>query len=198
MADDNGPIGDGSQSGSGGGASGNGRTQAGGGTPIGGLETGKPISVNPADIGAGNTASGGNDNPTGRRKYTRKAKPTAAPGAFNETQALDVNGCKAILLSIHTMLAAFTGAPEWAMDEKEAQAVAEAGVNVSRHYNVATTQKALDWTNFAMTLGAVYGTRLVAASRRKRKTKEDMSAGNAPQHGEMLRVVPGGVGQQPQ
>lgn len=86
------------------------------------------------------------------------------------------------------MIAAFTGAPEWMLEEKEAQEVANAAVAVSRHYNVATTQKAIDWTNLAMVLGAVYGTRFVAQSRAKKAAQQDI---NQPRGADgMLHVVP--------
>lgn len=91
------------------------------------------------------------------------------------------------------MIAGFFQAPEWMLEDREAQEVANAAVAVSRHYNVATTQKAIDWTNLAMVLGAVYGTRFVASSRKRKADKEDINA--APQAG-VLHVVPGtGTGQ---
>lgn len=192
MADDNGASGVSGASGNSNPANADGRTQVGSGTPIGGLEPGKPITIDPAAIGQPGSTSGGGNEPTGKRKYQRRNKPAASTTgpAFQETQVLDVNGCKAILLSIHTMLLGFTGAPEWAMDDKEAQSVAEAGCNVARHYNVATTQKAIDWTNFAMTLGAVYGTRMVAASRRRKVAKQDI---NQPQEAGVIHFP--GAGQ---
>lgn len=85
------------------------------------------------------------------------------------------------------MLASFLQAPEWALEEKEAQEVANAAVAVSRHYNVATTQKAIDWTNLAMVLGAVYGTRIVVASRKKKERAQDVN--QPPQPGN-LHVMP--------
>lgn len=65
------------------------------------------------------------------------------------------------------MLAAFTKSAELLVDEDEAAKLAEATVNVSRHYNVAMAAKTVDWINFATVAGMIYGTRLVAIRNRR-------------------------------
>ena len=67
------------------------------------------------------------------------------------------------------------------LDEKEALELSKASVNVSRHYGFAPSSKSVDWANLIMTLGAVYGTRLIAVRNRKRserpqKTKQPQQA----------------------
>jgi hypothetical protein len=64
------------------------------------------------------------------------------------------------------MLAAFTKSAELLVDESEAQQLAQATANVSRHYNAQIAAKTIDWVNFATVAGMVYGTRLVAIRNR--------------------------------
>src|SRR5262245_39692038 len=120
MADAAGGTGDGNGQPSGGPGNATDRTQVRSGAPIGGLETGRPITIDPATVGQ-QSAEPPSAEPKSRRGRPRKsATASAGTPAFQEAPALDVNGCKAILLSIHTMLLGFTKAPEWAMEEKEA------------------------------------------------------------------------------
>jgi hypothetical protein len=66
------------------------------------------------------------------------------------------------------LLAGMLKAPGLMLTETEARQMAEATANVSRHYNVQATQKTLDWTNLATVLVLTYGTRIMAASKRKK------------------------------
>lgn len=87
-----------------------------------------------------------------------------------------------ILLSTHAMLAGMTRTPEFALDQKEAKSVAEALANVSRHYDVSVSAKALDWTNLIMALGMVYGTRVFAIRNRRMNERAERAkpVGPAP------------------
>ena len=68
-----------------------------------------------------------------------------------------------MLLAVHNGLAAVTGAPEFAIDQEEAEGLAKAAANVARHYNTPKmAQKTIDWLTLGSTLGAVYGTRIAA------------------------------------
>ena len=142
-------------------------------------------SIDPATIGTtgaepGTADSGGNsgDGSRPKRKYRKRSSAQAG-------ETLSVEGLAGILYSCHTMLSVITKSPELMLDEKEANAVAQASVNVSRHYGFAPSSKSVDWAHLMMTLGAVYGTRLIAIKNRKsgeRKTKPQ----EAPQQAEPL------------
>lgn len=64
------------------------------------------------------------------------------------------------------MAAAAIKVPELMLEESEAKKIAEAGAKVASHYNVIASPKTVDWVNFCMVLGMVYGTRLVAVRAR--------------------------------
>ncbi len=66
------------------------------------------------------------------------------------------------------MLYAVTKVEELSIDESEAKELARAAQNVARHYDVAASQKSLDWANFVGAMCMVYGTRLYAFRNRKR------------------------------
>jgi len=84
------------------------------------------------------------------------------------------------------MLAGITKTAELALSPPEAKSLAEAVANVSRHYDVSVSAKALDWSNLVMALGMVYGTRLIAIRTNRRAARarsvqqpEPMQATNA-------------------
>lgn len=68
------------------------------------------------------------------------------------------------------MLAAFLKVPEIGITKEEADKLAKASANVARHYDVSATQKTLDWTNLAMAIAMVYGTRIMAINFRRKMT----------------------------
>jgi hypothetical protein len=70
------------------------------------------------------------------------------------------------------MLAAFTKSAELLLDEKEAAELAQATANVSRHYDVAMAAKTVDWINFSMVAGMIYGTRIVAIRNRRMEERK--------------------------
>lgn len=79
------------------------------------------------------------------------------------------------------LLAGMTKSPALMLTETEARALAEATVNVSRHYpQFQAAQKTIDWVNLGTILVLTYGTRMVAASKRK---KEERAAQGQNQNG---------------
>jgi len=72
------------------------------------------------------------------------------------------------LLGIHTGLAAITGAPEFALDPREAADMAKATADVAQHYPVTFIDpKTLAWINLIQTTGFIYGSRLFAYRMRR-------------------------------
>lgn len=133
--------------------------------------SGNPV-IDPAAIdAAGDTGGGGSGdaNSTGKpkRKYTRRNS-----AGNTKASPLNINGVENILYSMHMMLSGITKTPELLLDKAEANAMAIAMAEVSKHYDVAVAQKSLDWANLLMVVGGIYGTRLVAIRMRNSREKE--------------------------
>lgn len=77
-----------------------------------------------------------------------------------------LEGIEGILLSLHFMLASFTKISELELSEGEAKKLAVALDRVASLYDVGATEKTMAWTNLAMCIGGVYGTRAYAYSIR--------------------------------
>lgn len=90
----------------------------------------------------------------------------------NRTARLDVEALKDLLLGIHFGIAAIAHAPDFALDAEEAEKLAKASCNVMRHYDVRTTQKAMDWAQLCIAMGVVYGPRIMMLAARKRERPE--------------------------
>jgi len=71
------------------------------------------------------------------------------------------------------MLGAILKAPELEIEKDEAKQLATAAGNVMRHYDVRTTQKALDWAALGVCAGTIYGGRLIALSIRQRRERAE-------------------------
>lgn len=158
------------------------------------FEPGKPFIVNPADIGRPADApanSGGPRNKRGRPKTRTATAPGFAPQG--ETTSLDVQGVEKILLSTHMLLAGIMKAPGMVLTEMEAHALAEAAINVQRHYpQFQAAQKTIDWVNLGTIVVLTYGTRIAAASKRKRDERAATNAAQAPQgDGVVVNFPPG-------
>jgi hypothetical protein len=110
-----------------------------------------------ADTGSGDSATGNIDPTTGKRRYKRRASKAA------DAVSLDLGSFKDILYSTHAMLASIASAPGMAIDEDEAEKLAKAVANVSRHYDIPTmAQTTVDWVMLIQACGAIYGPRLLA------------------------------------
>lgn len=133
------------------------------------------IIIDPTSIGrdGGNSDSGNSDAQSGGRKQrSDKGKPRGRRGGFAaSTQKasvnLEVSGVESILLSVHSMLAVLTRVPEFELDKDDANKLAQASVNVGRHYNLEAAQKTVDWTNLAMIVAQIYGAKLLMYRMRR-------------------------------
>lgn len=145
--------------------------------------------VNPSDVSAARAAEFGSDSDDAgsrsgesrserakRAWETRRAngnapaaKTDAKPKQAGATPriALSVNSIEFALTGIHALLAAGMAAPELALQPAEATIVAQNIVAVARHYDLQASAKATDWGNLIVSLGVVYGPRVVALAVRK-------------------------------
>lgn len=139
-----------------------------------------PIAVSGASGGDNRDNSGGQsaaDSGTGDGGKRRRGRPRGSGGGArkgSQAASLDVNGVELALISIHGILAAVTKIPELEMDGKEANGLAVAIGNVTRHYDISATQKAVDWTNLMACVAMIYGTRLFTI--RQRRVSENKEA----------------------
>lgn len=130
------------------------------------------VIIDPASIGGPDAGSGGDSDPVKRGRGRPRGSGNGGTRRSSTTKGpqIDINGLEKILLSGHAMLAGIAKTPELELDAMEAKDLATAAAAVARHYDMTMTAKAMDWTNLIMTLGAVYGTRLMAV--RMRRTME--------------------------
>lgn len=157
-----------------------GNRDTGGGTVNGSIvDPGSVGSRAADDNGSGDSAAGNVDPATGRRRYKRRAART------QDAVSLDLGSFKDILFSTHAMLAAIVSAPNIAIDESEAETLAKAIANVSRHYDVPTmAQQTVDWIMLIQAGGAIYGPRLIAwkMDRAARRAKPAPQSPMAPRN----------------
>lgn len=113
-------------------------------------------AINPAELGTG-TAK---DNPpTGTGKKRGRPKKQQAQQATNLAP---------VLLSLHAMMARFTGVQELSLDEPEAAKLAEAVKRVEEYYGADwLPEEAAIWINLAGVCGMIYGPRFIAYRIRK-------------------------------
>lgn len=60
-----------------------------------------------------------------------------------------------------------------ALDQNEAKELAKGIANVSRHYDVSTSQKTMDIANLVMVCGMVYGSRILAIRNRRKAERPE-------------------------
>jgi hypothetical protein len=133
--------------------------------PSGGLLTIDPFTISePRNPDPGNGSSG---SPTGKRR----GRP---PGSTNkprttETKAVSPDlkvSIEDLLISIHSMAAAFCHADELELDKDEAEQGAHHLKELSKLYNHTINPAMLVWMAFVMWIVTVYGTRGVAIYKR--------------------------------
>lgn len=169
------------------------------GEPEGG--TGGIPRVNPSDVSAARAAEFGsvaNDSGKPGESRSERAKRAwetrrangNAPAAKLATDArkpasaktrtpLNVNSIEFALTGIHALLAASLATPELDLKDGEAKIIAENIVAVARHYDLQASEKATDWGNLVVSLGIVYGGRVVAImSRTNAEAKVKRGHGN--------------------
>ena len=123
--------------------------------------------------GPGGDDSGAEPGPgTGKKK----GRPV---GSVNKQKdkTLSVDGIVFSLTGIHALLAAALQAPELVLSQQEAEYVAKSYTAVARHYDMQASQKAVDIGNLVVTIGIVYGSRLVSIGARRKAARDAKRAG---------------------
>ncbi len=125
--------------------------------------------------GTGTDAGTGTGTGTGRKPRADKGRPRGPRAGGQATISLGVgvaDSLKDVLAGVHLALSMALRVPEIALTEEQSKALAEATANVLRHYDMAVSVKAMDWTRLVMTLAAVYGTKAVMIRARMARDKE--------------------------
>lgn len=131
--------------------------------------------------GDGSAGDTGSDAPHGKRGRGRPRKSEserAKPGRKPKQKApdgLDLSALNALLFSCHTVFSIALKTPELAITEEESERLANATARVAAHYNIAASQKTLDWGNLIIALSVVYGPRIFMAATRKKNDREVVS-----------------------
>lgn len=140
---------------------------------------GEPPIVNPGDHhrngtgGADDSGDGAGAGTRTRKRRSDAGKPrggrSGTGGARSSSKAsLDIDGVSALLVLIHKALAERSGVRDengiliWEITSSEGNALAQAANNVIRHYDIAASQKMIDWGAAITTALAVYAPRLAA------------------------------------
>lgn len=171
----------------------NGTEPSGGEGGNSGGDTSIPLVNIGEHIEAANAAADPASNPSGRRnRRTREqliadgyyegkdTRQTVKPTSKVAKGSIDVNSVQFALTGIHALLAAGMAAPELELSETEAETVAKNIVAVTRHYDLQQTAKATDWGNLVVSLGVVYGGRLIRISARRKVEKAARRGATAP------------------
>lgn len=129
--------------------------------------TGQSFIFDPSQYrkdGGGNI--NGNDHASTSSAGEQRRKRGRPAGSGKTTAASDTVGASEVadlLVGIHAMLASITKVNEFAIEPEEAQRLAKAGIRLGELYDYKASAKAIAWTNFTAAIGAVYGTRIMAA-----------------------------------
>lgn len=147
----------------------------------GGGVTVDPASIEKrADSGQPESGKRGPGRPAGSGKKPGEKPAQARPQVQGQ---LDLTSINFTLFYTHSVLAQVTKTPEFALTEQESEKLGTACMNVLRHYNINTSQKAIDWGNLLITGGLIYGSKVHQASERKKRAvkekKESAQAVNA-------------------
>lgn len=132
-----------------------------------------PNAINRGDNGTGSTNSGDTGTGTGtsgrkRRSDAGKSRGPRGGGASKTKASLDIDGVSALLVLIHKAIAERSqvrdqdGILIWEISSSEGTALATAANNVIRHYDIAASQKMIDWGAAVTTALAIYAPKLAA------------------------------------
>ncbi len=131
----------------------------------------EPVTVDPAELGDEAVMSEEATKPRRRRRGASSAK----------SEPVSHTAIEALLLSVHTGLSVLFQSPTMQLEKAEAEQLAKAAANVSRHYDVpGMSDKVVDWTNLLGTCAMIYGPRIMAARiTRAAKKAETVAAKKA-------------------
>lgn len=123
----------------------------------------------PGDIIDGGTDGGGN---TSRRRGRPRGSKNGVRTDTSKTPQNIAENLERLLLSVHLIGSTILHTPELALDETEANKLASAIREVSKHYNVVMNPKTLALVELSSVAAMIYGTRAVAIYKRVKDDKK--------------------------
>ena len=130
-----------------------------------GLAGGTDKSIDPKNASSG-FGSVDADGPPKRGRGRPPGGGKSAPRQ-ERRETLSLEGLEALLFSVHLQAATLLSTPELALEQGEANALAQATKAVSKHYDLpGFSEKAFDTVNFCIVAATIYGARWVALRMR--------------------------------
>lgn len=109
----------------------------------------------------------------GEQQTKRRGRKPGSKNKSSKEQKQEAGDIAGLLISLHLMLEALTGVPEFEIEEKEAQKIADAIARVNAYYGKSMIpEKYLCWINLGFATGSVYGPRWLAYNLRKKNEKK--------------------------
>lgn len=140
------------------------------------------------------------NNGTGRERRNKGGRPRGSKtrhraGRTAEASKIpsSLEGIEGILLSLHMIVASFTGISELELADEEAKKLSHAIGRVAALYDIRASEQTIAWTNLVVCMGGIYGTRAFAYSLRKKTESESKGAAANPSQATRTNGAPGNV-----
>lgn len=131
------------------------------------VRNGRPALGNSPDQtpkrGRGRPAGTGAAKPAEAAKAgsVKEPAPKAVAVPIAQPRKVNINGVEKILLSIHTVMAAMAGEPEFNIEEEEAKRLSAAIAAVGEEYQIILDPKTAAWIELGKVCGTIYGPRAI-------------------------------------
>jgi hypothetical protein len=105
----------------------------------------------------------------------RRGKGSRGPRKQKEEAVQNLTGLlkiERLLVTGCYFLGNIANAPELHLEEDEAAEISEALKELSKHYPIGMSEKAIAWVNFSFAVGGVFGPKVVAIYKRPKPRKE--------------------------
>lgn len=136
------------------------------------------------DIGDGGTGSietGDAPKRKGGWVKGRKRGPRKEAGSPGAAPKVSIDGIEGVLLSIHAMIAAYTGVPELTLTGPEGRALAEGIAGVAKFYpSVGLPPQIMAWTGLIAVASKIYVPRIASVRAKIIAKKQAAKNGQAP------------------
>lgn len=117
------------------------------------------------------------------------ASKGTAPSGKKASAAVSASAIEMLLLNIHGTMALMAKAPELALSEPEAKQIATSYVAMQQHYGSIMSQKQVDTAAFLGVIATVYGSKILALSKRTKSAAKKPGEG-----GTVTPIRPNGGG----
>lgn len=112
----------------------------------------------------------------GRKAGSGTGGSPRSEGSRKANHTASVESLTRVLAVLHLGIAAATKAPEMALEDQEAEALATATSNVLKEFDIQPNPKVEALVALAMTAGSIYGPRVYLIAERRKKEKANGTA----------------------